>query len=314
MTTARATSVTVRVPAKINLELRVGALESDGYHQLATVFHAVSLFDEVTATHPGRAAGGAVTVSVVGELSAGVPVDDSNLAVRAARLLAERSGVSAGVDLLLRKHIPLAGGMAGGSADAAGALVACDAVWHTGLSRTDMLALAAELGADVSFALVGGTAVGTGRGEQLTPALARGQYHWVLALSDDGMSTPAVYAEFDRLTRGRVTTQPRVSDAMMQALRRGDAPALGAAMSNDLQRAACSLRPGLSDLVDVGREYGAQGALVSGSGPTVAFLVRDHEHALDLSVALTASGACRDVKRAHGPVHGARVVEPARPT
>ena len=309
MTALRMTSVSVRVPAKINLQLSVGKLEADGYHRVATVYHAVSLFDEVTVT-PNDSDDIVVTLS--GDTVEGVPTDESNLAVRAARLLADRAGVRGGVDLLLHKEIPVAGGMAGGSADAAATLLACDAAWQTGLPRVELLALAAELGADVSFALTGGTAIGSGRGEQLTPALARGQYHWVLAVSDDGLSTPEVYAEFDRLTAGRVSPEPRVSDGLMQALRRGDGVALGATMHNDLQPAACSLRAGLSDLVDVGLEYGAIGAVVSGSGPTVAFLVRDHEHALDLSVALTASGACEQVKRVHGPVHGARVADPSR--
>lgn len=310
MTAARASSVTVRVPAKINLELRVGVREADGYHQVATVFHAVSLFDDVTVT-PNQS--GEVRLRVEGD-AVNVPLDDTNIAVRAARVLAHRSKVRGGADLLLHKGIPVAGGMAGGSADAAATLVGCDAAWRTHLPRTELLALAAELGSDVSFALVGGTAVGAGRGERLTPALARGQYQWVLALSDEGMSTPSVYAEFDRLMAGRVTAEPRVSDAVMQALRRGDGNALGAALSNDLQPAAFSLRPELSDLLDVGLEYGALGGVVSGSGPTVAFLVRDHEHALDLSVALTASGVCQVVKRATGPVPGARVSDPARLT
>lgn len=309
MTAARTTSVSVRVPAKINLELRVGGLERDGYHQVATVFHAVSLFDEVTVTPQDS---DDVGITVDGDAIEGVPDGETNLAVRAARLLADRAGVRGGAHLLLHKEIPVSGGMAGGSADAAAALVACDAAWRTCLPRTELLAMAAELGADVSFALVGGTAVGSGRGEQLTPALARGQYHWVLALSQDGMSTPEVYAEFDRLCAGRLHTEPRVSDELMQALRRGDGVALGAALRNDLQDATFSLRPSLRGLVDMGREYGALGGVVSGSGPTVAFLVRDHEHALDLSVALTASGACQSVKRVHGPVHGARVADLSR--
>lgn len=309
MTATRETSATVRVPAKINLGLSVGRREPDGYHQLATVFHAVSLFDEVTVTPNDT---GDVQLAVEGPYTDGVPLDETNIAVKAAQLLAERSGVRAGAHLLLHKGIPVAGGMAGGSADAAATLVGCDAAWRTGLPRGELLAIAAELGSDVSFALVGGTAVGTGRGEQLTPALARGQYHWVLALADEGLSTAAVYAEFDRLTAGRLTPEPRVSDALMQALRRGDGLALGEALSNDLQRATFSLRPELSDLADVGREYGALGTVVSGSGPTVAFLVRDNEHALDLSVSLTASGACKQVKRAHGPVHGARLADLTR--
>ena len=309
MAAEQATSVSVRVPGKINLQLGVGRLEADGYHQVATVLHAVSLFDEVTAT---PAESERVALTVRGSAAEGVPTGESNLAVRAARLLAMRAGVRGGVELLLHKEIPVAAGMGGGSADAAAALVACDALWGTSLPRAELMSLAAELGSDVPFALVGGTVVGSGRGEQLTPALARGQYHWVLALSEHGLSTPAVYAEFDRLTSGRVRTEPRISDRLMQALRSGDGAALGVALQNDLQAAACSLRPGLCDLVDIGREYGALGGLVSGSGPTVAFLVRDNEHALDLSVALTASGACEQVKRVHGPVHGARVSEPVR--
>ncbi len=309
MTATRTTPVGVRVPAKINLALAVGRLEDDGYHQVATVFHAVSLFDELTVT-PNDS--DEVRLEVEGEHLVGVPTDATNLAVRAARLLAQRAGVRGGADLLLHKGIPVAGGMAGGSADAAAALVGCDAAWRTSMPRSELAALAAELGSDVAFGLVGGTAVGSGRGERLTPALARGEHHWVLALSGTGLSTPEVYAEFDRLTAGRVCAEPRVSDELMQALRRGDAAGLGAALSNDLQAAVFSLRPELSDLADVGIEYGALGAVVSGSGPTVAFLVRDHEHGLDLSVALTASGACEVVKRAHGPVHGARVADLSR--
>jgi 4-diphosphocytidyl-2-C-methyl-D-erythritol kinase len=300
----RTASVSVRVPAKINLDLSVGAARPDGYHPLTTVFHAVSLFDDLTVTptdEPG------ITIEVVGDHREGVPRDAANLAVRAARLVARRAGIDSGAQLLLHKGIPVAGGMAGGSADAAAALVACDAAWHACLDRSELVELAGELGSDVPFALVGGTAIGSGRGEQITPALARGQYHWVLALSADGLSTPDVYAEFDRLTAGRVLAEPRVSDAVMQALRSGDSTALGQALRNDLQAAACALRPDLGDVLDVGLEYGALGGVVSGSGPTVAFLVRDNEHALDLSVALTASGACQSVKRAHGPVHGARL-------
>ena len=141
------------------------------------------------------------------------------------------------------RRIPVAGGMAGGSADAAGALLACDALWGTGLTRRDLLELAAELGSDVPFGLVGGTAIGLGRGERLMPALARGHFDWVFALADGALSTPRVYAECDRLRAGRVLPEPRVSDDLMTALRAGNAAALGRALRNDLQPAACSLRP-----------------------------------------------------------------------
>lgn len=297
--------VNVRAPAKINLALCVGAVRDDGYHDLATVFHAVSLFEDVVA-EPADV----LEVEVRGPYAGAVPPGAGNLAYRAAALLAERTGVSDGVRLTVTKDVPVAAGMAGGSADAAAALVACDALWQTGLSREELRAIGAELGSDVPFAMLGGTALGTGRGEQLTPALARGDYHWVLALSEGTLSTPDVYAECDRLREGRVVPEPRVPDAMMQALRSGDAEALGRALVNDLQPAACSLMPELERTLEVGSDYGAFGGVVSGSGPTVAFLVRDTEHALDLSVALSASGAAGAVRRVHGPVPGARLVEP----
>lgn len=296
--------VFVRVPAKINLALHVGRLRRDGYHDLATVFHAVSLYDDLSAAPADD-----IVVEVRG-VTGGVPLGTDNLAVRAARLLARRRGVSRGARLRITKRIPVAGGMAGGSADAAAALVACDALWRTGLSRDELRDVASELGSDVPFALLGGTALGTGRGEQLTPALARGEYHWVLACSDRGMSTHTVFAEADRLRKGRPIPETRVAAAMMQVLRTGDAEALGSLLVNDLQPAAVRLRPDLERTLEVGRGEGALGAVVSGSGPTVVFLVADSEAALDLSVALTASGTTSRVERVTGPVPGARLVEP----
>jgi len=296
-------SVTVRVPAKVNLQLSVGGPRSDGYHDVATVFHAVSLFDDVTAL-PGDH----LTVSVEGEGAEVVPVDDSNLALVAARALAEHTGTEAKAHLHVHKSIPVSGGMAGGSADAAGALVALDKLWDTRVDRDELQAIAATVGSDVPFALMGHTAVGLGRGERLTPALARGRFHWVFAFAQSGLSTPAVYAELDRLRTGSVQAEPRISDALMAALRSGDAVSLGRTLSNDMQRAAVSLAPDLAMTMDVGDEYGALGAVICGSGPTCAFLARDDEHALDLAVALTASGTCRSVKTVTGPAAGARVV------
>ena len=170
------------------------------------------------------------------------------------------------------------------------------------------MALAADLGSDVPFALHGGTAIGTGRGENLTPVLSRGSFHWVFALANAGLSTPAVYAECDRLRGGRAVPEPYVSDMLMQAVRAGDPMLLGKSVHNDLQAAALSLRPSLAQVLEVGDDFGALGGLVSGSGPTCAFVTRDEEHALDIAVALTASGVCRSVRRATGPVAGARIV------
>ena len=300
------TSVIVRVPAKVNLQLSVGPLRPDGYHELATVFHAVSLSDEVKATYAEPCAG--ITLTISGEGADHLPVDESNLAYRAAMLLAAHAGIEADVTMHLNKGIPVAGGMAGGSADAAGALVACDALWRLGTDRDDLMNLAAELGSDVPFALHGGTAVGTGRGEKLISALARGSFHWVFALADGGLSTPAVYGECDRLREGADVPDPYVSDLLMQGLRAGDAVILGKALSNDLQAAAISLRPSLANVLETGDDLGALGGIVSGSGPTCAFLARDEEHALDIAVGLTSAGVCRTVKTATSPAGGAKVV------
>ncbi len=299
-------SITVRVPAKVNLQLAVGPREANGYHNLVSVFQAVSLFDDVTVTKSHEGSG--VTISVTGEQTHGVPEDGSNLAVKAALLIAEKFDFDADVHIEVKKSIPVAGGMAGGSADAAATLVAMDALFKLEATREELLELGSQLGSDVPFMIVGGTAIGTGRGDQLTAALSRGTYHWVFALSSVGLSTPAVYSECDRMRAELEVAAPRVSDALMQALLSGDPAQVGAAISNDLQNPACSLRPALSLVLEVGRDYGALGAIVSGSGPTVAFLVADEEAGLDLAVALTASGVVGSVARATGPVHGARVI------
>ena len=297
-----AASVTVRSPAKVNLALAVGPARPDGFHALATVYQAVSVYDEVVAT---EAPGPAARVSVEGAERAGVPAGEDNLAVRAARLLAQRHAVAPGVALRVRKAIPAAAGLAGGSTDAAAALVACDALWGCGASRATLLELAAQLGSDVPFCLVGGTAVGTGRGENVHPALARGEYHWVLALADQGLPTPSVYAELDRGRRGRPVAEPQVPAEVMSALLTADADALGQFLCNDLQEPALRLRPRLRQLLATGDERGALGSLVSGSGPTCLFLAGDSDHALDIAVHLSGSGLCRSVLRASGPVAGA---------
>jgi 4-diphosphocytidyl-2-C-methyl-D-erythritol kinase len=295
-------AVTARAPAKVNLHLAVGPLRPDGYHDLTTVFQAVGLYDEVTLT---RADG--LSVHVEGEGAADVPTDHTNLAARAVLALAEGSGQRADVAIRISKGIPVAGGCAGGSADAAAALVACDALWGLGMSRDELSEAGAELGSDVPFSLHGGTALGTGRGERLTAVLGAGQYSWVLALATGGLSTPDVYRELDlQRERGPVSV---VSDSagVLTALRQGSPEALSRALSNDLQAAATALKPELRALLAAGVELGALGGLVSGSGPTVAFLARDANHAAALSAAVAGHGVCRTVRVAAGPVPGARV-------
>ena len=299
-------SVTVRVPAKVNLQLSVGPKEADGYHNLVSVFQAISIFDDVTIklTEPGTG----LTIAVTGEQIHGVPADAKNLAAKAVALISKEYDLTVDAQIEIKKSIPVAGGMAGGSADAAATIVAIDYLYSLGMSREEMADIAAKLGSDVPFMLNGGTAIGTGHGDQLTSALSRGTYHWVLALSTHGLSTPAVYAECDRLRTGLEIVEPQTNEALMQALLAADAQSVGAHLVNDLQPAACSLRPALRLILDVGQEYGALGALVSGSGPTVAFLVADEEAGLDLTVALTSSGVVGSVVRAYGPVAGAKVI------
>jgi 4-diphosphocytidyl-2-C-methyl-D-erythritol kinase len=303
-------SVTVRVPAKVNVQLAVGPPRPDGFHDLANVFLAVGLYDEVTA-----APADGVRITVAGPDAAQVPLDDGNLAVRAARALAARHGREPHVRLHIVKDIPVAGGMAGGSADAAAALLACDALWGTGASHTELLEICAELGSDVPFALVGGAALGRGRGELLEPLAVGGTFQWVFALADGGLSTPAVYRECDRLREASGTgagtaevPEPQPAPALLAALRDGDAAALAGALANDLQPAAVSLRPSLAATLRAGTDGGALAALVSGSGPTCAFLAKDAEAAEHVGRALLASGTCRAARVAAGPVPGATVV------
>ncbi len=302
--------VTVRVPGKVNLQLSVGPRRSDGFHEIATVFQAVSLFDDVKVTLTNDMdRDQRFAIEIKADHPHGIPTDQSNLAYVAADLMYKKFNLDDALDISINKNIPVAGGMAGGSANAAGVIVALDSLFSLGLTRAEMEEIGSEIGSDVPFSIAGGTAIGTGRGEQLTPALARGSYSWVFALSSNGLSTPAIYGECDRLREGMEISSPQVSESLMHALRSADAKALGKALQNDLQPAACSIRPALRLILDVGMDYGALGGIVSGSGPTVAFLAEDEDHALDLVVALTSSGVVGNVVRASGPVVGATVID-----
>ncbi|MBC7443789.1 MAG: 4-(cytidine 5'-diphospho)-2-C-methyl-D-erythritol kinase, partial [Ramlibacter sp.] len=277
-------------------------------HEIATAYQAVSLSEDVRA-YPADdfsvTFGGSIDTS-------GLAVDGTNLAILAAQALARKAGFRGGVGLAVEKKVPIAGGMGAGSADAAATLLACDALWGTEATRDDLLAIAATLGADVPFAFTGGTAIGTGRGDQLSPALAKGQFHWVFALADFGLSTPAVYTELDRHRERHAQdifpaqVQPTVDANVLQALRAGDPRMLAEALHNDLQAPALHLAPGLGKVLELGEENGALAGILSGSGPTVAFLVADADSALELQVALSASRL--RVVRATGPVHGARII------
>lgn len=304
--------VVARAPAKINVHLAVGPLRPDGFHELHTVYLAVSLYDSVTVT-PGSG----LSLTVAGEGTAAatggavVPADSRNLAWRAAELLARHAGVPADASIAITKAIPAAAGLAGGSADAAAALVALDALWGTRATRADLGQLAAQLGSDVPFSLLGGIALGTGRGERLSPVLGRTPWHWVLGIAGEGLSTPAVYAELDRLRAvGRVPDGVDLapSEPVLAALRSGSPDALAAGLCNDLQAAALALRPGLRRALSAASEAGAGAVVVSGSGPTVAALAADEADAVRLAATLAGAGVFRTVRAVTGPVPGARLV------
>ncbi|OUM40880.1 4-(cytidine 5'-diphospho)-2-C-methyl-D-erythritol kinase [Arthrobacter sedimenti] len=307
-----ARSVRVKAPGKINVTLKVGPPREDGYHGIASVFLAVSLYEEVTAT---ETAGSGISVTVNGQGTLNLPVDSipldrTNLAVRAAELLADVSPGRTGVHLDITKRVPISGGMGGGSADAAAALLACDALWGSGFSRDELAKIAVDLGADVPFALVGGTAVGLGVGDQLTPAISKTPLHWVLVTSDYGLSTPEVYRTLDeiRLRDGvDADPQPSIDPAILGAMRAGDALGLAPLLHNDLEQASLELAPGLGDILDRGKAAGALAGIVSGSGPTIAFLTQSSGHAAELETLLESEGL--QAASVHGPAHGARITK-----
>lgn len=296
--------VKVRVPAKVNLALKVGALGADGYHPLGTVFHAVSLYDDLEVTPADD-----ITIDLRGEGADVLPRDEANLAVKAAQLLRETYGVEYGAAMSVLKTIPVAGGMAGGSADAAAALLACAMLWDLDTLPEDLHELASQLGSDVPFALLGGTARGTGRGIELVPMISRGAYHWVLAMAADGLGTPGVFRRFDEMhAAGEVQPSTEIPQELMNALATGDVAGVGKALVNDLELPALSLRPELGEVLDHGRQAGVLGAMLSGSGPTCAFLVGSEAQAMDLAVHLKTHPWVHTVRRAVGPVPGARPV------
>lgn len=297
----------MRVPGKVNVYLGVGPREFSGYHELATIFQAVGIYDEVTVS-----AADSLTISGLGSFADQIPTDETNLAWKAAELVARACGEEPNVHIQIDKSIPIAAGMAGGSADAAATLLACDAYWNAGIPRDQLDAMAATLGSDVPFMLHGGCALGVGRGDVLSPVMIRGSFHWVFATFVEGLSTAQIYEKTDEMRGLEFEEEPEVPTELLSALARGDAPALGRLLHNDLQLAATTSRPKLGQVLEQGIDLGALGAIISGSGPTCAFLARDESSAIDLVVALKASGLVDDVLHTHGPVHGARVISTSR--
>lgn len=294
--------IVATAPGKINLSLRVGAADERGYHALATVFQAVDLLETVTAEPAEQ-----MSLRIDSHVGGHVPADGSNLALRAAELLRRAYGVDKSAALHIDKRVPVAGGMGGGSADAAATLVALNQLWGLGATREELCQLGAELGADVPFAVLGGTALGEGTGTELTPVPCRGSWHWVLAVPGGFLSTPDVYRRFDALAQG-VPTRPEPDRDQLEALAAGDVDAAAATIANDLQAAACDLRPDLADALAACTDAGALAAVVSGSGPTLMLLARDADHAAHLAQELPQRGVVQRAYATVGHVPGAQIV------
>lgn len=334
ITPAGARAVTAVAPAKINLLLGVGDLRPDGFHDVLTVYRAVDLWEEVTVgfaeADPGAQDGAGVqggaprsddddiAITVSGPGADQVPTDRTNLAARAVQLLRDEAGSDAPIAIQIRKGVPVAGGMAGGSADAAAALVATNRLLGMGLSRAALEERGAQLGSDVPFCIRGGTAVGTGRGEELATLLhARTPQHVVVALADGGLSTPVVFAELDRLRaeyaddpdRALVSARVSGTEPLVQALAEQDQAAVADLLANDMEPAALSLMPALRRTLRAGQEAGALHGMVSGSGPTCLFFCSDREHAISVAAEISESGVAREVRITSGPVGGAQIVD-----
>jgi 4-diphosphocytidyl-2-C-methyl-D-erythritol kinase len=305
MTVSGARTLTVLAPGKVNAGLKVGGPQADGYHDLATLYVAVSCYDEITIAPARR-----LQITVSGPSADQVPSDGSNLAARAAVLLGDRCGIAPSVHIHINKRIPVCGGMAGGSSDAAAVLLACNAMWGTGLGIPELGALGAKLGVDVPFCLLGGAAIGRGRGDLLDPLTVARPFHWVFAISHDGLSTPAMFKALDerRERTASPIAAPVLSDGLLRAFVSGDPHRLASEMVNDFDSVAAELRPSLVDTRRIGLEAGALAGLLAGTGATYAFLAAGAEEARIVGERLWASGNCAAVRIAQGPVPGPEIV------
>ena len=300
--------ISVSAPGKINIFFKVGALQENGFHEVLSVYQALDLRETVTVTSADN-----WQVSVSGALSAdqiaAVPTGEENLVVRAAKSIAELAGLEDPhpVNFEITKNVPVAGGMGGGSADAAAALLAVDELWCTGVDGESLLHKAAELGADIPFALIGGTAIGVGKGDDLEPIDDVNQLHWVLVPMDVGLSTPRVYAKLDEIRAARgenpeLVATPSKPRELISALQFGDAREVARYLHNDLQEAAVALMPELSITMHAGLAAGALAAMVSGSGPTVAMLAESAAAAQSIANHLAFEGYI--AIPTHGPAKG----------
>ncbi|MEX2441073.1 MAG: 4-(cytidine 5'-diphospho)-2-C-methyl-D-erythritol kinase [Pontimonas sp.] len=280
-------SVVAQAPGKINLGLWVGPPDDSGYHPVLTAFQAVDLWEVVTLTEAHS-----LTLSVTGGVDcSGVPLGPHNIAWMALEKFArarddtEVPAVSISID----KSVPVAGGMAGGSADAAATLLALQQWWQPPMADWQIAALAAELGSDVPFSLQGGSAIGRGRGVLLTAVYPKAPLHLVVVPAAFELSTAAVYRQSD----GQGPRPPLAADlpdGFLDAWLAGDAARLAPLLHNDLEAPARDLRPELSTTLDDVHSAGALRAMVSGSGPTVLGFAKDADHARAIARTLGTQG------------------------
>jgi len=294
--------VTVRAPGKINLALHVGPREASGYHDLLSVFHAVDVWETLTAEDASE-----FSLTVSGDVVLDeIPLDENNLVIKAARAVQRLCGFEGAAAFHVDKQVTVGGGMAGGSADAAAALIAVDALWGTKLSQVQLLELAAELGSDVPFSLEGYTQIGRGRGHLLEPIDSL-PFYWVIVPQTLHLSTPLVYSTLD-VMRGESApaVPPAPSRGLLDALFAGDAHELAGELVNDLAAPAISLAPQIESVLETGANLGALAGMVSGSGPTCVFLTKDAEHQARLSDGFEAAGIY--ALSASSPARGAHLL------
>ncbi|KAE8316457.1 4-diphosphocytidyl-2-C-methyl-D-erythritol kinase [Aspergillus transmontanensis] len=282
------TPITLQIPAKLNLYLHAGALRQDGYHDITMVYQAISLYDTMTISPSQDPQEFTMTVS--GMDSDRIPADARNLVIKAAKRLADFSGIShQALHFDLVKSIPTEAGLGGGSADAAAALVGCNHIWKTGLDNEQLMDIGAHIGEDVPFFIRGLVGIGTGYHQPVIPVDVDTEsmrtWHWVLGIMPRGLSTKLVFERSDNTPFRHLTPY----------------------LNNNLQEAAEELDPDIGVALRMGREVGAIVSLMAGSGTTCLFLAGDEEHAERLAGELSDRNIFRKVVRAVGPVEGVRL-------
>lgn len=324
----RPNRATVRAPAKLNIYLQIGDVREDGYHDITTVYQTIDLFEEVAVTDLSQEDGECdkaefVHISLSGpESNESIPTDGHNLASKAAKLLAQRYGITPKLHLDISKRIPARGGLGGGSADAAATLIGCNIIWDLHLRKEELMALGALLGEDVPVHIQGGMAIGVGHKQPLIPIPAgpgdhyphhHPDWYWVLGVPyGDGLSTRDVFVQLDAMkgTRGAVDFASAHNTCLATSWGTENPETLAPRLSNDLERPAGVLLPALVKGLEEGRrDENALAGFMTGSGSTCVFLARSAEGAEALARNLKERELFRNIILAKGPAEGACMVD-----